>query len=303
MIILYDSIIYASVLAVLCVGLTLTYKITRVPNFAHATFAILGMYMALITTQVLHSTPYLAIPIAFAVSGGVSLLLYYGIIRILQDKKSSHLSLIIATLSFDILMIGVLNILADYLSDAFSVTSREFTLRSFDHVLFGMPAVLAVSLIVISGLVLGLYCLLYRTRFGISMRASIENESLARTFGIDTNRVFAFSWFLSGGLGGLAGVLMSVWFQGDPSLAAIMLPSVFAGSIVGGFTSIYGAILGGVVIGLSEIVGTSLLASAFGYWLVPYRPVIPFLFIIVTLLVSPKGISHMIAKLQERRKK
>ena len=300
MIILVDAIIYGSVLAVLCVGLTLTYKITNVPNFAHTTFAILGMYMGLIVVRIFDSNPFVALPIAFALSGAVALFLYYGILRILIKKGSTYLSLIIATLSFDILMVGIMNILADYLFQTFKIVSRDFTLRSYDIVIDGTPMVLIVSVVILVGLIVGLYYLLYQTRFGMSMRASIDNTHLAGSFGIDTNKVFAFSWFLSGGLGGIAGVLMSVWFQGDPSLSVIMLPSVFAGSIVGGFSSIYGAIIGGLIIGFSEILGTSALANILGYWVIPYRPIIPFLFIIFTLLLFPKGISVIFEKLWAR---
>ncbi len=303
MIILVDAIIYGSVLAVLCVGLTLTYKITNVPNFAHTTFAVLGMYMGLIVVRIFDSNPFVALPIAFALSGAVALFLYYGILRILIKKGSTYLSLIIATLSFDILMVGVMNILADYLFQTFKIVSRDFTLRSYDIVIDGTPMVLIVSVVILGGLIVGLYYLLYQTRFGMSMRASIDNTHLAGSFGIDTNKVFAFSWFLSGGLGGIAGVLMSVWFQGDPSLSVIMLPSVFAGSIVGGFSSIYGAIIGGLIIGFSEILGTSVLANVLGYWVIPYRPIIPFLFIIFTLLLFPKGISVIFEKLWARVRK
>lgn len=300
-VILADAAVYACVMAVLCMGLTLTYKITSVPNFAHTTFAILGMYMALITTKVMGLSPYHALPLAFAVSGGVALFLYCCIIRVLQRKGASYLALIISTLAFDIFMIGIVNMLADFISGSYHVISRDFTLRSFDGVILGMPAVLGVSLVLVLGLAVGLYFLLYRTRFGIQMRAAIENQSLAQVFGINTNRVFCVSWFLSGGLGGTAGVLMSVWFQGDPSLSAIILPTVFAGSIVGGFSSVWGAILGGAIVGVTEIVGTNALAGAIGYWIVPYRPLIPFLFIIVTLMVSPKGIMQIIHDIRERR--
>ena len=193
-----------------------------------------------------------------------------------------------------------MNILADYLFQTFKIVSRDFTLRSYDIVIDGTPMVLIVSVVILVGLIVGLYYLLYQTRFGMSMRASIDNTHLAGSFGIDTNKVFAFSWFLSGGLGGIAGVLMSVWFQGDPSLSVIMLPSVFAGSIVGGFSSIYGAIIGGLIIGFSEILGTSALANILGYWVIPYRPIIPFLFIIFTLLLFPKGISVIFEKLWAR---
>ena len=141
------------------------------------------------------SNPFVALPIAFALSGAVALFLYYGILRILIKKGSTYLSLIIATLSFDILMVGVMNILADYLFQTFKIVSRDFTLRSYDIVIDGTPMVLIVSVVILGGLIVGLYYLLYQTRFGMSMRASIDNTHLAGSFGIDTNKVFAFSWF------------------------------------------------------------------------------------------------------------
>ncbi len=303
-IILFDGLIYGSVLAVLCVGLTLTYKITSVPNFAHASFAILGMYMTLVVAKVFEISVYAALPLAFLASGALSLFMYYGIIRILQKKKSSLISLIIATLAFDIFMIGILNIFADGLRNTYQIHSRDFTLRSFDIVVGGdggMPLVFIAAIIILAGLALGLYYLLYRTSFGISMRGAIENETLAQTLGINTQLIFSFGWFVSGGLAGIAGVLMAMWFQGDPSLAAIMLPSIFAGSIVGGFSSIYGAILGGLLVGVSEVVGTSVLVDIVGYWVISYRPVIPFIAMIVTLMVLPGGLIQIITKYSRSR--
>ena len=304
-IILFDGLIYGSVLAVLCVGLTLTYKITSVPNFAHASFAILGMYMALIVSKLFDMSIYAALPLAFAASGALSLFMYYAIIRILQKKKSSIISMIIATLAFDIFMIGILNIIADGLRNTYQIHSRDFTLRSFDIVVGGdggMPLVFIAAIAILAGLAVGLYALLYRTSFGMSMRGAIENETLAQTLGINTRLIFCFGWFVSGGLAGIAGVLMAMWFQGDPSLAAIMLPSIFAGSIVGGFTSIYGAILGGLLVGVSEVVGTSALVDVLGYWIISYRPIIPFIAMIATLLVLPGGLIQIITRRAKLRK-
>lgn len=301
-VILYEGVIYACLLAVLCVGLTLTYKITKVPNFAHTSFAVLGMYMALVFTKVFGMNAYLAMPVSFTISGATALFLYYFIIRIMQKKSQSFISLIIATLSFDIFMIGILNIFADYLFNSFQITSRDFTLRSLDVVVSGVPVILPASIAALACLIFGLYWLLYRTNYGISMRAAIENAVLARTFGINTTRIFCTSWFLSGGLAGVAGMLMALWFQGDPSLSFILLPSVFAGSIVGGFSSIYGAILGGVLVGISEVVGTNMLANTFGSWIIQYRPVIPFIAMIVTLLVLPNGLVQLVSHIRSRVK-
>jgi branched-chain amino acid transport system permease protein len=96
---------------------------------------------------------------------------------------------------------------------------------------------------------------------------------------------------LGGGIAGIAGALMSLWFQGDPNLGPQLIPSIFAASIAGGFLSIYGAIAGGLLVGLTEVLGTRFLAGEFGSWLIAYRPLIPLVFIVVTLLLAPRGLA------------
>jgi branched-chain amino acid transport system permease protein len=96
---------------------------------------------------------------------------------------------------------------------------------------------------------------------------------------------------LGGGFAGIAGALMSLWFQGDPNLGPMLIPSIFAASIAGGFLSIYGAIAGGILVGLTEVLGTRFLAGEFGAWLIAYRPLIPLIFIVVTLFLAPKGLA------------
>ena len=125
------------------------------------------------------------------------------------------------------------------------------------------------------------------------MRAATENSDLSETVGINVKMVYGVSWMLGGGLAGIAGALMSLWFQGDPNLGPLLIPSVFAASIVGGFMSIYGAIAGGVLIGLTEVLGTRFLAGEFGSWLIAYRPLIPLVFIVATLMLAPHGIAGL----------
>ena len=119
-----DAIIFASLLGLLSIGLTLTYLTTRVPNFAHASFATIGVYIALITTRVWDTSPYVAIPIAFVISGLVAFSLYHFILKRLIRKKASQAIQMIATLAFDLVVIALLNITADYLVKTFHVTSK-----------------------------------------------------------------------------------------------------------------------------------------------------------------------------------
>jgi len=286
-----DAIIYSSLLVLLSMGLTLTYLTTKVPNFAHASFATIGVYLALIASRIWESSPYVAIPIAFVISGAVALALYTFILKPLIRKGASKAIQMIATLAFDLILIALLNITADYITKNYQIISREFTLRSYDGLFMDMPMILFVAPILIIIIASTLIIVLKKTKFGIAMRATIENPDLSGVVGINVRLVYGVSWFLGGGLAGIAGVLMSMWFQGDPNLGVFLIPSIFAASISGGFTSIYGAIAGGILIGMSEILGTRFLAGEFGSWLIAYRPLIPLLFIVVTLLVTPRGLA------------
>lgn len=286
-----DAIIFASLLALLSIGLTLTYLTTRVPNFAHASFATIGVYIALVASRVWESTPYIAIPIAFVISGIVAVALYTFILKPLIRKGASQAIQMVATLAFDLIVIAILNIFADYIVNTYQVTSREFTLRSYDVEFMGLPLIVFAAPITIAILAITLHIMLKKTKFGIAMRAATENSDLSGIVGINVKLIFRISWLLGGGIAGIAGALMSLWFQGDPNLGPLLIPSVFAASIVGGFFSIYGAIVGGILVGLTEVLGTRFLAGEFGSWLIAYRPLIPLVFIVVTLLLAPRGLA------------
>ena len=286
-----DAIIFASLLGLLSIGLTLTYLTTRVPNFAHASFATIGVYVALITTRVWETSPYVAIPIAFVISGLVALSLYHFILKRLIRKGASQAIQMIATLAFDLVVIAFLNIIADYIVKTFQVTSRDFSLRSYDAELMGLPLIVFAAPLAIGILAITMHVILKKTKFGIAMRAATQNSDLAETVGVNVKLVYGVSWILGGGFAGIAGALMSLWFQGDPNLGPQLIPSVFAASIVGGFLSIYGAIAGAILVGLTEVLGTRFLAGELGSWLIAYRPLIPLVFIVVTLLLAPKGLA------------
>jgi len=286
-----DAIIFASLLALLSIGLTLTYLTTRVPNFAHASFATIGIYIALIASRVWDTSPYVAIPIAFVISGIVAVALYTFILKPLIRKGASQAIQMVATLAFDLIMIAMLNITADYIVKTYQVTSREFSLRSYDAEFMGLPLIVFAAPIAIAILAITLHVMLRKTKFGIAMRAAIANSDLAGIVGINVKLVYGVSWLLGGGIAGIAGALMSLWFQGDPNLGPLLIPSVFAASIAGGFLSIYGAIAGGLLVGLTEVLGTRFLAGEFGAWLIAYRPLIPLVFIVVTLLLAPRGLA------------
>jgi branched-chain amino acid transport system permease protein len=289
-ILLSGALIFSSLLTLLSIGLTLTYLTTKVSNFAHSAIASVGAYITLTVVEVWQGNPYHYLFVAVLVGSVLALTQYLLVFRPLIRRGASNVVLMVATLAMELVLLSVLNIYADYLTKTFKIRSRYFFLASSDITLIGQRGLLIIapSLTVIIATLLHL--LLTRTKFGIAMRAAIEDPSLASVVGINVDLVYAVSWVVAGGLGGLSGALLPLYTPGYPEMSAIIIVSVFAASIVGGLISIYGAVLGGLLMGLSEILGTSYLASFLGSWVIPYRPLIPLIAIVITLLLAPNGI-------------
>lgn len=294
----YDSIIFASLLTLLSIGLTLTYLTTRVPNFAHGSFATIGIYVALTVNKILGINIYYSLPISFLFVGLIALAQYFFVLRPLLRKESSISTLMISTMAIELILLAGLNIYADYVTRAFKVTSRHFYLRGADFEVAGQSGLLLTAPLLTISIVVILHTFLTRTKFGVAMRATIENPSLAAVFGVNRDLVYCVSWFLAGGLAGMAGALLPLWFISNPDTGTFMLISIFAASVAGGLQSVYGAVIGGYLIGFSEVLVTWGLACLFGTWVVPYRPAIPLSAMIITLLLAPRGVSGLSLQLK-----
>ena len=291
----------------MCLGLTLTYLTTKVPNFAAADFVTTGTYAtaaAFILWKL--NSPYLATPLGFLFGGLISVLMYLVVLRPLIRKGSSLIMLMVATLAVDLIFVGADLLFVENIESLYGriISDRGYgnfyTLYELgDFRLFGEPGILYIGPISVIAISIALYLLLNKTKFGIAMRASIENANLAKTVGINVERVYVVSWFLAGGIAGFAGGLFSVVYTTNQNQASLLIVSIFAGSVLGGLNSIYGAIIGGLLIGfgeiyitggLSQLVGQFVSASA-GYDIDNFQLGIPLAIMIITLLIAPQGLT------------
>ncbi|RLF37628.1 MAG: branched-chain amino acid ABC transporter permease [Thermoplasmata archaeon] len=293
-----EALVYASLLTLLSLGLTLTFLTTKVPNFAHGTFATVGMYVTLTLNRLYGVSPYVCAAPAALMGGVVALAQYIFVLRPLTKRGASIITLMVATIAFEFILLALLNIYADYLIEVFRVKSRYFRLSGEEVVVAGVKGLLITAPALVVGLAVALHLLLTKTRFGIAMRAAIENPSLAGALGVNVDLVYQVSWLLAGALAGLAGGLMPLRFLGNPDRGSMMLVSIFAASVAGGFYNIYGGFVGGYVIGLAEILGTNALSKAFGAWVMSYRLVIPLVAMTITLLALPTGLTGLVSKLR-----
>ena len=280
----------------MAIGLTLTYITTKVPNFAYGSFVTIGLYTTYTMNRLVSFTPYMSAPISFVAGGLISIVMYLGILRPLSRRGSSLVSLMIATLAIDIGFIGVFGIYADYLRYGLNLTdSLGFYQIVADFSLLGEQGLLFVAPVSLMLITIGLFVLLTRTKFGVAMRAAVENPSLARVLGIDVEKVYVFAWFLAGGFAAMSGSYYTL-YAGPTGVAtgSGLIVEIFAASILGGLSSIYGATLGGLIIGAGENLLTGGGITLLGEWVLAYQKGIPLLIMIVTLLVIPRGLASLI---------
>jgi branched-chain amino acid transport system permease protein len=120
------------------------------------------------------------------------------------------------------------------------------------------------------------------TKVGLSMRVVAADHEVAQSLGIRVNRIFSLSWATSGAFAAICGVLLGMVFSIDVSLGDLALGKGMTILLVGGMTSIPGALVGGLLIGASESLGS--------YWVEALRTVVPWIFMLVILLIRPQGL-------------
>jgi branched-chain amino acid transport system permease protein len=291
-----DAVTYSCILSLLAVGITLLYKTTKVANFAHASLATLGAYVTYSSTRLIGMNPYLGLPVSFVMGGLVAICLFFAVLEPMRKRGSSITMLMIGTLAFDVIVYGVLNAYADYLQTALKIPSRVVSLIKLDFTIAGFPGVFVTSIALLAISAAVLHFALNRTYLGIALRASMENQVLAEAIGINTRFTLMVSWFIAGGLAGLGGALLPLWTQIDPGVGMLLVASMFCASILGGLEEIYGAFLGGFLLGFAELPGTLVLSKTVGAWVVPYRPAIPLIILFIALIAFPSGLTEIFKK-------
>jgi branched-chain amino acid transport system permease protein len=287
------AIIYSNLLVLLSIGLTITYITTGVPNFAQGSFAVFGAYVSLSLFYFLGLHPYYSLPISLITGGFLGFIIYNIILKPLIAREAKVVILMIATLAVDLIMLGCIGAYSDYLSTATRKAAKKFIFTPYDFNLAGFPAIFIVSITTIILMLLSLFLLLYKTKFGIALRASMENPALAEAMGVNVEYTRLFSWIISGALASAAGTLLPFRQEIVPASGAIIIVSIFASSIVGGLSSIYGALIGGYIIGVSESLITFSLSSILGSGVLVYAKVVSLTMLVLTLIFIPKGVTSI----------
>jgi branched-subunit amino acid ABC-type transport system permease component len=270
----------ASVLAIASVGVTLQFGVTNYVNFAYGDYLTLGAYLAWTANFVLHLPFWVSAILATALMGVIAVAISLVVLRPFVQRRASLLYLLIVTF-------GLSLIIANIVQAIWGVNLQQYNIPGQQAVTLG-PFLLTsdqllIIVIAIASMV-AIHLLLTRTKLGKGMRAMSDNKDLARVSGIDTERITIWTWFISGSLAGLAGVMLALSSAGlEPTLGEGFLFVIFSAVILGGVGHPYGAMIGAVIIGLVTEMSAVWINSA-------YKSDIAFAVLIVMILVRPQGL-------------
>jgi len=273
-----SGIAVGSTYALMGLGMVLIYKVSEVPNFVQGEMALLPTFVAY-TMLSGYGLPFVvALPATLIFAALLGAFLEFAVLR--RAKEPNVLGMIIITIGLEMLLLG-------FVSWKFGADQRSmpFFISSFDSISVGnlfISSLEVLTLVVALVIMLTLFVFFRFSKLGVAMKATQQNESAARLMGIKTNRVRMITWGISSLVGCVAGillapVLMEPYMMWDPMLKG------FAGAVVGGMTSLPGAVAGAYIVGIIEhLFG--------GYVSIEFKSVVAFAVIVLVLCVRPSGL-------------
>lgn len=293
---LMDGLVAGATIGLGAVGITLTYSILRFANFAHGELISWGAYLALAVAGALGATfgfltapigPFSfgwALPLAALIAVGLNGVLALGVdallFKRLRARNSTVIIMVMASFGAALTLRNLLEFIftgkPQYYTNALQIAVRlGGGIRATPDQLLS----LAVALLV----VIGVHLLLTRTAVGRSMRAVSENPQLAGLAGVNVRQVIRVVWVLGASLAAVAGVIAGLLIQVRPQMGLDLLLPLFAAAILGGIGSVPGAMVAGLIIGISEALAVAAVGAQ-------WRAAVSFVILIAVLLVRPQGL-------------
>lgn len=273
-----NGIIAGSTYALVAIGLTMVFGILHFINFSHGELVMLGAYFTLALISIELSLP-VAISIAILLVVLVGLITDIMVFKPLRNQKADSLSLLIAS-------IGVSIVLQSLAQLCWGRDIKAFDLPPATPIEFFGASITLVQIVMIftaAATMFLLFAFLNFTRIGTALRATSDNEEMARVVGIDNDRVVMVLWIISSAFAAIGGILIGINTNLQIGMGLLILIKALAAIIIGSVGNIRGALIGGMVIGLSENFALIVLPCQ-------YKDAVAFTIMILVLLLKPEGI-------------
>lgn len=259
------------------IGLTMIFGIMNIANFAHGQFYMMGGFFAYLLAHTLGLNYFVAL--IAAVIGVAAIGWAFERLVITRLRKTTLLSSVLATIGVGILLENAAHLIWGPQPENIPVPFSPIAME-IGPVFLTESRIFALCLTIAT--LAALHLFLSRTRYGTAMRAAFQQQEAAALVGIDVGTLHAFTFALGSGLAALGGVLLGTLFSVYPTMGELATLKAFIVVILGGLGSIFGAIVGGLILGVAEGLGT-MVASA-------WKDAIGFVLVIIILLYKPDGL-------------
>lgn len=270
---------HGSLYALVALGLVMIYKTQGIVNWAHGELLMVGAFAGYIAF-VLLGLPYpLAFIVAVAVGAIVGALMERVAFRGIVHQH--HATLALVAIGFSVILKGLARI--PFGADVYTLPAAFPDVAPLQIGSAVVSTQSALTIVVAFALAGALLIFFRYSRTGKQMQAMQQSLNGARIVGVNTGRIFSITWALAAGIGAVAGVLAGPISLLYPDMGSEFLLKGFAAAVLGGFYSIGGAIIGGLLVGLIEMLVGGYVSTAF-------QQVSPFLIIILVLFIRPHGL-------------
>ena len=285
---LINGLAVGGIYALVALGYTMVYGVLKLINFAHGDLFTIGAYLGLTLLVSCglsgNLSPFLAVGLMVLIVLGLVALLGVALERVAYRplRRANRLAAVVSALGASIVFQNAVMLIY---GARFYVYPEELR-PSLALDLFGLHVPIMRVIVIVSSLVLmlALYTFINRTRMGTAIRAVAIDQGAARLMGINVDRVISLVFFLGAGLGGVAGVMVGMYYgQIDFTMGWTYGMKAFTAAILGGIGNIPGAMIGGLLLGVIEALGASYLAMA-------WKDAIAFLVLILILIIRPTGL-------------
>jgi branched-chain amino acid transport system permease protein len=277
-----SGILIGLIYALIAAGLSLIFGLMDVVNFAHGEFLMVAMYATFTLYVAFSLDPLVSLPVVVALMFLGGWLTYHGVVvRAFAAKANAGMAQIFSTFGLAVMLRGLAQVI--YTPDYRSI--RENWLSDVSYNVLGV--FLPLSQLVAGGVCLVafgvLYLLITRTDFGRALEATREDSEAVALVGIDRHRIYALGWGIGAAAVGVAGVLLATFYYIHPGVGLTFGLIAYVTVALGGFGSLAGALVGGVLIGLVEALSAFLVAPSL-------KQVGVFLLYLVVVVLRPRGL-------------
>src|SRR5947209_19264419 len=253
--IVIQGVLIGGLYAMFAAGLALIFGVMRLVNIAHGDLIVLAAYIALMTTDTLGINPLLAILIVAPIMAALG----YCLQRALLNRSLGEDLLPPLLVTF-----GLSVIIQNGLLELFSADSRKLQAGAIETASFPLIGGISIGLlpllsfVVAVAVIAALQFVLYRTALGRAFRATSDDPAVAQLMGLDNRHIFALAMALSLAVVAVAGVLLAVRANFDPAIGPARLIFGFESVIIGGLGSLWGTLVGGILLGVAQAIGAQI---------------------------------------------